>query len=237
MIAPRRFLSVLLGFALGFAVLGPLPAPAVAEPAMPSGPIGASGAAPMLAQNKVRTETIRPPASGAQKYRNEGHVAPPEAAAGTLPEIVTDPARLPPAVARTRERILAAARSGDLARLHGVMKEAPVLPVFSFSEDRDPIAFWKANYPDSEGIEALAILINVLETAFVHVDVGTPQEIYLWPYFARLPLKALTPAQKVELFRIVTGADYKDMVEFGVSSFYRVGIAPDGSWQFFVAGD
>jgi hypothetical protein len=190
-----------------------------------------------LAQNKVRTETIRPPAPGEQKFRNEGHVASPDAASGKLPEIIADPARLPPAVARTRERILAAARSGQLVRLFGVMKEAPTIPVFSFSEDRDPVAFWKANYPDSEGLEALSILINVLETAFVHVDVGTPQEIYLWPYFARIPLKALNSEQRVELFRIVTGADYKDMVEFGVYSFYRLGIAPDGSWQFFVAGD
>lgn len=190
-----------------------------------------------LAQNKVRTETIRPPAPGEQKFRNEGHVAEPGAIAGKLPEIISNPARLPAAVARTRERILAAARSGELAKLFAVMKEAPSLPVFSFSEDSDPVAFWQSNYPDSDGVEALSILINVLETAFVHVDVGTAQEIYLWPYFARIPLKALTPQQRVELFRIVTGADYKDMVEFGVYSFYRLGIAPDGTWQFFVAGD
>jgi hypothetical protein len=199
----------------------------------------AGGAAPAqnLAQNKVRTETIRPPAPGEPKIRNEGHVASPDAITGKLPEIIADPARLPPAVARTRERILAAARSGELAKLFAVMKEAPSLPVFSFSEDSDPIGFWRANYPDSDGVEALSILINVLETAFVHVDVGTPQEIYLWPYFARTPLKALTPVQQTELFRIITGADYKDMVEFGVYSFYRLGIAPDGTWQFFVAGD
>jgi hypothetical protein len=189
-----------------------------------------------LAQNKVRTETIRPPAPGEQKFRNEGHVIAP-GDIGKLPEVITNPARLPPAVARTRERILAAARSGELLKLFAVMKEAPALPVFSFSEDSDPVSFWKTNYPDSDGVEALSILINVLETAFVHVDVGTPQEIYMWPYFARIPLKALTPQQRVELFRIVTGADYKDMVEFGVYSFYRIGIAPDGTWQFFVAGD
>jgi hypothetical protein len=189
-----------------------------------------------LAQNKVRTETIRPPAPGEQKFRNEGHVVEP-GAIGKLPEVITNPARLPPAVARTRERILAAALSGELLKLFAVMKEAPTLPVFSFSEDSDPVSFWKTNYPDSDGVEALSILINVLEAAFVHVDVGTPQEIYLWPYFARIPLKALTPQQRVELFRIVTGADYKDMVEFGVYSFYRIGIAPDGTWQFFVAGD
>jgi hypothetical protein len=190
-----------------------------------------------LAQNKVRTETIRPPASGEQQFRNQGHTAAPDESLGKVPEIITNPARLPPAVAQTRERILAAARSGELLRLFAVMKEAPSLPVFSFSEDTDPISFWKSNFPDSEGIEALSILMNVLESPFVHVDVGTAQEIYLWPYFARMPLKALTAAQRAELFRIITGADYKDMVEFGVYSFYRLGIAPDGTWQFFVTGD
>jgi hypothetical protein len=27
------------------------------------------------------------------------------------------------------------------------------------------------------------------------------------------------------------------MLAFGVYSFYRVGIGPDGTWHFFVAGD
>jgi len=199
----------------------------------------AGGVAPAqkLAQNKVKTETIRPPSPGEQKFRNEGHVVAPTDNAGKLPEVLTSTADLPPAVARTRERILAAARSGELTKLFAVMKEAPTIPVFSFSEDKDPVAFWKANYPDSEGVEALSILVNILETGFVHVDAGTPQEIYLWPYFARIPLKALTAQQRVELFRIITGADYKDMVEFGAYSFYRLGIAPDGTWQFYVAGD
>jgi hypothetical protein len=200
-----------------------------------AGPAPAQELAQRLAQNKIRTETIRPPKPGEQKFHNPGRLATPDA--DKLPEIITNPARLPPAVARTRDRILAAARSGELMRLFAVMKEAPTLPVFSFADDRDPIAFWRTNYPDSEGVEALSILLNVLEAPFVHADVGTPQEIYLWPYFARIPLKTLTAAQKAELFRIVTGADYKDMVEFGVYSFYRLGIAPDGTWQFFVAGD
>lgn len=202
-----------------------------------SGAISSTAPAQQLAQNKVRTETIRPPAPGEQKFHNQGRATTPGGNPGKLPEVISNPARLPPAVAQTRERILAAARSGELLKLFAVMKEAPTLPVFSFSEDNDPVTFWKANYPDSEGVEALSILVNVLETAFVHVDVGTPQEIYLWPYFARIPLKSLTAQQRVELFRIVTGADYKDMVEFGVYSFYRIGIAPDGTWQFFVSGD
>jgi hypothetical protein len=192
-----------------------------------------------LAQNKVRTETIKPPAAaqGSEKAKPDGHVVAPASPGNATPEIVTDPSRLPAPVARTRERILAAARSGDLQKLLGVMQAGGAMPVFSFTEDKDPIAFWKSTYPDSDGVEILSILSTILDTGFVHVDAGTPQEIYLWPYHARLPLKSLTPEQKVELFRIVTGADYKDMVEFGAYSFYRLGISPDGSWHFFVAGD
>jgi hypothetical protein len=201
-----------------------------------------------LAQNRVRTETIRPPGGpGAPPatepaakippggYNADAHVtAPPQA--GVAP-VLADLARLPEPVTRTRARILAAARTGDLNKLLIEMQARGPMPVFSFSEDKDPIAFWKANYPDSEGVEILSILITILEANFVHVDQGTAQEIYLWPYFARLPLKTLTPAQKVELFRIITGADYKDMTDFGAYSFYRLGIAPDGTWHFFVSGD
>ena len=163
-----------------------------------------------------------------------GHLLP-LPSAGAIPAIITDLSRLPAPVARTRERILAAARSGDLQQLAALVKEA--MPVFSFTEEKDPVAFWKANYPDSDGVEVLSILTVILELGFVHVDQGTQQEMYVWPYFVRMPLAALTPQQKVELFRIVTGADYKDMVAFGAYSFYRVGIGPDGSWHFFVAGD
>jgi hypothetical protein len=165
---------------------------------------------------------------GAEK--SKGHVAAPSAA-----EIITDLTRLPATVARTRERLLAAARSGELQQLAALMTDS--MPIFSFTDDKDPIAFWKANYPDSDGVEVLAILTMILEAPFVHVDQGTPQEMYVWPYFVRMSLTALTPQQKVELFRLVTGADYKDMMKLGAYAFYRLGISPDGTWQFFVTGD
>src|SRR6516225_6752319 len=140
-----------------------------------------------------------------------------------------------PPDARTRERLLAAARSGDLQQLAALMNDST--PVFSFTDEKDPVAFWKANYPDSDGVEVLSILTMILEAGYVRVDEGTPQEMYVWPYFVRMSLSALTPQQKVELFRIVTGADYKDMMKLGVYAFYRVGIGPDGTWHFFVTGD
>jgi hypothetical protein len=197
------------------------------------------------AQTRVRTETIRPSSPADSKKTPDGpadtvtshksQAAPtPNASA---PEIITDLSRLPAPVALMRERILAAARSGRLDRLVAVMRTNDLMPIFSLNDDKDPIAHWKANYPDSEGVEILATLIDILDAGFVHVDAGTPQEIFLWPYFARMPLKDLTPEQKVELFKIVTGADYRDMLDFGAYNFYRLGIGSDGTWHFFVTGD
>ena len=54
---------------------------------------------------------------------------------------------------------------------------------------------------------------------------------------SNVPLRELTPAQKVELFKIVTGSDYRAMQDFGAYIFYRLGIAPDGTWHFFVSGE
>ncbi len=202
-----------------------------------------AASAVMLAPSDARSEPLTSPPTAspllvqqtpAADDKRTGHVIP-MAPSSPVPEIVTDLSRLPPPVARTRARILAAARSGELQQLADLMNETT--PIFSFTDDKDPVAFWKAVYPDSDGVEALSILITILETGFVHVDAGTPHEMYVWPYFVRMSLPALTPAQKVELFRIVTGADYKDMLAFGVYAFYRLGIGPDGTWQFFVAGD
>lgn len=202
-----------------------------------------AASAVMLAPSDARSEPLTSPPTAspllvqqtpAADDKRTGHVIP-LAPSSPVPEIITDLSRLPPPVARTRERILAAARSGELQQLADLMNETT--PIFSFTDDKDPVAFWKAVYPDSDGVEALSILITILETGFVQVDAGTPHEMYVWPYFVRMSLPALTPAQKVELFRIVTGADYKDMLAFGVYAFYRLGIGPDGTWQFFVAGD
>jgi hypothetical protein len=202
-----------------------------------------AASAVMLAPSGAHSEPLKSPTASppllvqqapAADDKPTGHVVP-LAPSAPVPEIITDLSRLPPPVARTRARILAAARSGELQQLAELMNETA--PIFSFTDDKDPVAFWKAVYPDSDGVEALSILITILETGFVQVDAGTPHEMYVWPYFVRMSLPALTAAQKVELFRIVTGADYKDMLAFGVYAFYRLGIGPDGTWQFFVAGD
>jgi hypothetical protein len=152
-------------------------------------------------------------------------------------EPISDLSRLTEAARRTRAQILEAAKSGDLGKVATVMQSNEMMPVFSFGGEKDPVEFWKSSYPDSEGIEVLAILIEILEMPFVHVDRGTPQEMFVWPYFYAVPLAKLTPEQKVELFRLVTGTDWREMTDFGAYIFFRAGISPDGVWHFFVAGD
>jgi hypothetical protein len=155
----------------------------------------------------------------------------------TLPEIQYDPGLLPERVRTMRDRILEAAKSGDPEKLRPVIESNEMPPSFTFGDGEDPIKGLIAMSVDGEGREMLAILAEIMEAGYSHVDVGTPQEMYVWPYFARYPLDKLSPAQLVEVFRIVTAQEYQEMQSFGAYNFYRVGIGTDGTWHFFIAGD
>ena len=154
-----------------------------------------------------------------------------------LPPILRNAADLPEAVRLMREQLIAAAKSGDIERLRPLMQEQPEPPSVAFGDPGDPINYLKALASDADGREVLAILLEVLESGFVHVGQGTGEEFYVWPYFAQYPLDTLTPEQLVELFTLLTAADYEDMRSYGTYTFFRVGIAPDGRWLFFLAGD
>jgi hypothetical protein len=144
---------------------------------------------------------------------------------------------MPEPVRETWRALIAAARSGDIEQLRPIVDAQPEPPLFAFDDVGDPIAHLRSLSGDAEGREILAILLEVLEAGFMHVDEGTPHEMYIWPYFARYPIEQLTAEQMVELFTILTAGDYRDMLSYGAYIFFRVGIAPDGQWLFFVAGD
>ena len=157
---------------------------------------------------------------------------------GGLPEVLRDFSALPQPVRRMRELILETAKHGDIEKLRDLIGVGGTATSLSLGGlDGDPIDYLKETSGDNEGFEILAILIEVLEAGFVHVDVGTDSEMFVWPYFFAWPLDKLSPQQMVELFRILTAGDMQDSQEFGAYVFYRVGIRPDGQWNFFVAGD
>jgi len=153
------------------------------------------------------------------------------------PQVLYSTDYLPKPVARMHSQLKEAALNGDLGRLRMVLESNEMPPTLSFGETGDPIEFLKESSGDGEGYEILAILADILDAGFLHVDAGTPQEMYVWPYFARYPMDGLTPDQKVELYRIVTAGDFAEMQTFGAWNFYRLGIGPDGTLHYFVAGD
>ena len=154
-----------------------------------------------------------------------------------LPDILRDPSVLPKPVQRLREQLIDAAKSGEIEKLRPILEANEVPPTLSFGSIDDPIEYLKSVSGDGDGHEILAILLEVLESGFVHTDIGTPQEMFVWPYFFSYPADSLTPQQRVELFTILTAGDFEDMKVFGAYIFYRVGIGPDGTWHYFVAGD
>jgi hypothetical protein len=191
------------------------------------------------------TEPIMPaiPAPGIDETTpttgNVAPEAPPESEPGPLaiPAVEYDPAKLPAPVKRLREQIIDAAKSGDPEKLRPIIDANDQPPEFSSNEIDDPIAYLKSLAGDPEGREILAILIEVLEAGYVHVDAGTPEEMFIWPYFARYPVDKLTGPQIVELFKIVFAGDYEDMKTYGTYISYRIGLSPDGRWSFFLVGD
>lgn len=155
-----------------------------------------------------------------------------------LPEIIYDLGRLPEPVKRMRELVVEAAKSGDIEALRPLIGTGPDITQLALGGvEGDPIEFLKELSGDKDGQELLAILEEVLGAGYVHLDAGKPEELYVWPYFIAVPLERLSPPQRVELFKIVTAGDYEDMKSYGAYIFYRVGISPEGRWEFFVAGD
>lgn len=188
---------------------------------------------PTLAQAAA---TPKPPAV-TPAAPSSGTPAPGAEAAEPAPEVHYGEEGLPEPVKALRRKILAAAKTGDLDQLRPIIQQSGQSIELSGGDTDDPVATLKLLAGDSGGREILAIMEEVFEAGWVHVDVGTPQDSYVWPYFTRYPLNKLTPPQFVELFRLITAGDFQDMQDKGVYSFYRAGISPDGTWQFFEDGD
>ncbi|NTF31367.1 hypothetical protein [Rhizobium skierniewicense] len=152
-------------------------------------------------------------------------------------QIEHDIGKAPEPVRRLRQLIIDAASTGDIEKLRPLVNPGPNQARVDGDSGNDPIAALKSFSGDPDGLEVLAIIIDLLSTGYAKIDAGTPDEMYVFPYFAGKSLTTLTPTEKVELLRIITAGDLADMQEYGNYSFYRIGISPDGQWKFFTAGD
>jgi hypothetical protein len=244
---PRRLLPFFLCFGIAltgqaFALsklepMGPPAPPVVVQPKTPNGDLVPEGGE-VVREPLTPVETVPLPLPIPEV---PGAAPNPDITGPVSTEIVpalSDLLLLPEPVRRSRELLLEAAKTGDIEKLRpllGVGADATQLSVTDI--EGDPIEYLKGQAGDAEGLEILAIMLDLLEAKFVHSDIGTTEELYVWPYFVERQLDKLTPPERVDLFRIVTAGDYEDMKTFGAYNFYRIGISPEGRFVFFVSGD
>jgi len=153
------------------------------------------------------------------------------------PEILYDVEELPAPVRRTRDAILKAARSGDIENLRMVLERNELMPLVAKTRPKDPVAFWKAQSPDGQGLPVMADMVEVMESGYVRLKSGTADERYIWPFFAVVPLDELSPAETVQLYQMVGAEKAKAMLDDKTYRSYRSGIGPDGTWHYFTADE
>jgi len=143
---------------------------------------------------------------------------------------------LPQNVADMREQILAAVLAGDVAELKDAIAWNEIKPDFGEKANADPIAHWKSISADGQGREVLAILANLLALAPARLAIGKDPEntlVYVWPYLAELPLESLTPAEEVDLYRLMPPAGANTMRAGKKWTWWRIAIGADGTWHTF----
>jgi hypothetical protein len=145
-----------------------------------------------------------------------------------------DPGPLPGPVEEMRQAILSAAHSGNIEDLREPFDWNELKPEVAAPPGEDPIAYWKRTSGDGNGREVLAALAEMLSMHPAELPLGKDLEnniIYVWPYLAEMPLDKLTPAQEVELLRLVGPAEAKAMREKKKWTWWRLTIGADGTWH------
>jgi hypothetical protein len=143
---------------------------------------------------------------------------------------------LPAPVEEMREAILAAANSGRIEDLTVPLDWNELKPDVAAKAVEDPIAHWKQISGDGEGLEILAVLANILHMRPAELPLGKDLEnniIYVWPYLAEAKLDELTPAEEVDLLRLVSPEEAKAMRKAKKWTWWRLSIGADGAWHSF----
>lgn len=192
---------------------------------------GVAGAADQpLAATETAKPKAAPPAPATVPAQPKPTAAPQGAAS---PEVLYDLNALPDPIKDTLQGIVVAAQSGDIDEMLPVLQENELPPMLAAAAVSDPIAFWKKASADGQGRDILAAMLNVFSSGFVRTGDGK-DALYVWPYFAEMDLSKLTPAQEVELYRIVPPAQALEMKKTGKYTYYRAGIGGDGVWHYFL---
>lgn len=145
---------------------------------------------------------------------------------------------LPSEVAKMRDLLMNAARSGDIENFRPILDAQPNVPSLSFGEVDNPIQFLRESSNDGEGLELMGIMLELLEAPYAVQDLGDGEpKMFVWPAYATHNLQDLSNQELVEVYKLVSHLDVEEMRLYGGWYFFRVGIDENGVWRFFVAGD
>jgi hypothetical protein len=155
------------------------------------------------------------------------------AQARSSPKVLYDAKATPKLVQRILNMIVLTAQSGEIEEMRAVLETNELKPMVAAKHVDDPIAFWRAQSVDGTGRDILATMLDMLDTGFVLKGSGDTG-MYVWPYFAEIDLATLSPKEQVELYRLVPPEQAKAMIASGTYTGYRLGVAPNGIWHYFL---
>jgi hypothetical protein len=137
---------------------------------------------------------------------------------------------LPAAVEETRVALLEAAENGDFESVAQLIPDSGFEYTFGGPIDGGPVAYWQ-ELERTTGEPPLDALAAILKMPYV-----LSRGYYVWPWaYTATSARELSP-HEVELLAPL-GAPSEFFPENVGYLGWRTGIAPDGTWTFFVAGD
>lgn len=149
--------------------------------------------------------------------------------------VYQDISKLPEPVRATIEAMAEVAKAGEIDGMQRVLEMNELPPIVTRGEREGALSYWRKISADGSGRDVLAALLETLDAGYaIKKDGG--QDMYVWPYFAETKLEALSPAQQVDLFRLMTPEEVKAMKASGGYLGWRVGIGADGTWHYFLKG-
>ena len=149
--------------------------------------------------------------------------------------IVQNIEQFPRGVRRMHGEILRAARSGEIEYLREVLQLNELMPLINGAFMHDPIKIWKARSIDHSGRELLATLSQLLELP-PYKKPTKNGALYIWPYFAGVPLDKLSAAETVRLYRLAPAKKVARMLRKKRYSHAVLTIGADGTWHSYEDG-
>jgi hypothetical protein len=135
---------------------------------------------------------------------------------------------LPAVVEETRSALLVAAESSDYEALRELIPSNGFEYTFGGPVEGGPIAYWQQLEADPRPIETLA---EILKMPYV-----LSRGYYVWPWTYTVESASDLSAHERELLAPLGPLDTLFVPGTGYLG-WRTGIAPDGTWTFYVAGD